>query len=151
MIRLAGTQDLTIIRGIVDAAYRHWFARTGRVPGPVRDDHAQCRADAQLWVLEVNGEIVGLVVLVERPDRQCQGYGRQLIAFAEQEAVRRGFTTLHLCTNVLMTENVELYQHLGYAEVGRIHGLGYERICLGKQVQPTDHQTHGRSSRPSDK
>lgn len=33
---------------------------------------------------------------------QGKGYSRQLIAFAEQEAMRRGFSALHLCTNVLM-------------------------------------------------
>ena len=59
MIRRAATQDLTIILTLVDDAYQHWIARTGRVPGPVRDDYVQRLADAQLWVLEVDGEIVG--------------------------------------------------------------------------------------------
>lgn len=146
MIRLAITEDLIIIRTLVDAAYQQWFACTGRVPGPLQDDYAQCLADAQLWVLEIDDEIVGLVVLVAqpdhlllenvavRPDAQGKGYGRQLIAFADQEAVRRGFSALHLCTNVLMTENVALYQHLGFTEVERICGAGYERICLSKRV-----------------
>lgn len=130
----------------MDHVYRHWFARTGRIPGPLKDDYAQRFADKQLWVLEVDGEIVGVLVLVEqsdhlllenvavRPDAQGRGYGRHLIAFAEQEAMRRGFSALHLCTNVLITENVALYEHLGFSEIGRIRGVGYERICLGKHV-----------------
>ena len=69
-----------------------------------------------------------------RSARQGAGYGRQLIAFAEQEAVRRGFSALHLCTNVRMIENVALYQHLGFTEGRRIRGPGYERICLGKSL-----------------
>ena len=148
MIRLAITEDLTTIRQLVDAAYQHWFPRTGRVPGPLRDDYDQRLADQQLWVLAVVGEVVGVLVLVKqpdhlllenvavRPDVQGRGYGRQLIAFAEQEAVCRGFAALHLCTNVRMTENVALYQHLGFTEVGRICGAAYERICLGKRTLP---------------
>lgn len=141
MIRPAVTQNLTTIRQLVDAAYQHWSSRTGRVPGPLRDDYAQRLADAQLWVLEIDGEIVGLVVLVEqsdhllleniavRPDAQGRGYGRQLIAFAEQEAMRRGFSVLHRCTNVRMTENVALYQHLGFTEEPALRRLvGIEMV-----------------------
>jgi N-acetylglutamate synthase-like GNAT family acetyltransferase len=54
-----------------------------------------------VWVLEQQGEIVGVVVLEEqpeclllenvavRPKEQSNGFGRRLIAFAEQEAARR--------------------------------------------------------------
>lgn len=68
------------------------------------------------------------------PGEQGNGYGRALITFAEQIARERGTPELRLCTNVLMSENVALYQHLGFTEVGRINGTGYERICLGKDV-----------------
>ena len=63
-----------------------------------------------------------------------EGYGQSLIAFAEQEAVRRGFAELQLCTNVRMVENIAIHQHLGFTKIGRISGEGFEQICLAKRV-----------------
>ncbi len=147
MIRPAQPHDAATVRALVHEAYSHWIPRLGRVPGPMRDDYDRRIAANQLSVLEQEGEIVGIVVLEEqpaclflenvavRPEEQGKGYGHKLIAFAEQEAARRDLPELQLCTNARMTENIALYEHLGFREIGRISGEGYERIWLAKAVQ----------------
>ena len=147
MIRPAHPGDAEILRTLVHDAYEPWVPRLGRLAGPMKDDYARRIAANQVWVLEQDGEIVGLVVLEEQPGHlllenvavvpmeQGKGYGRMLIAFAEQEAARRGLPELQLCTNVRMVENIALYAHLGFVEIGRISGEGFERICLTNAVQ----------------
>ena len=147
MIRPADPGDEEIVRTLVQRAYEAWVPQLGRLPGPMKDDYARRIANNQVWVLEQEGEIVGLVVLEEQPGHlllenvavfpreQGKGFGRLLIAFAEQEAARRGFPELQLCTNVRMIENIALYEYLGFTEIGRICGEGFERVCLAKSVQ----------------
>lgn len=146
MIRPAQSHDAAAVHALVHDAYQHWIPRLGRVPGPMKDDYAQRIAAHQVWVLEVAGELAGVVVLEEQPEHlllenvavlpreQGKGYGRLLIAFAEQEAVRRRLPELQLCTNARLVENIALYESLGFTEIERIHGKGFVRICLAKQV-----------------
>ena len=146
MMRPADPHDADAILALVRDAYRRWVARMGREPGPMRDDYAQRIADGQVWVMEAEGELVGLVELTERPESfllhnvavapaaQGKGYGRRLIAFAEDEAKRRGYDELRLYTNVLMVENIALYQHLGFREIGRIHEQGFDRVYMAKPM-----------------
>ena len=108
----------------------------------MRDDYARRIADRQAWVLEDEGELVGLVVLRDGPEAllipnvavvptaQGKGYGRRLIAFAEEEARRRGHREVRLWVNALMAENVALYRHLGFAEIGRVDGKGFDRVYV---------------------
>ena len=146
MIRPADAIDTDAVRALVRRAYAHYVIRLGREPGPMRDDYAQRIADGQVWVLEEAGELIGVVVLSERPESfllqnvavapagQGKGYGRRLITFAEQEAKRRGRDELQLYTHVLMVENIALYQHLDFREIGRIHEQGFDRVYLAKPV-----------------
>ncbi len=48
------------------------------------------------------------------PASQGRGFGRQLLNFAEQEAHRLGFNDIRLYTNEKFTENIRLYQAIGY-------------------------------------
>jgi ribosomal protein S18 acetylase RimI-like enzyme len=146
MIRPADAIDTDAVRALVRRAYAHYVIRLGREPGPMRDDYAQRIADGQVWVLEEAGELIGVVVLSERPESfllqnvavapagQGKGYGRRLITFAEQEAKRRGRDELQLYTHVLMVENIALYQHLGFREIGRIQEQGFDRVYMAKPV-----------------
>jgi ribosomal protein S18 acetylase RimI-like enzyme len=146
MIRPADAIDTDAVRALVRRAYAHYVIRLGREPGPMRDDYAQRIADGQVWVLEEAGELIGVVVLSERPESfllqnvavapagQGKGYGRRLITFAEQEAKRCGRDELQLYTHVLMVENIALYQHLGFREIGRIQEQGFDRVYMAKPV-----------------
>ena len=147
MIRQALPSDGDDVRALVDAAYRHYVPRLGKPPGPMRDDYDRRIADGQAWVDDEGGDIVGLVVLEEQPDglllenvavkpaAQGKGRGRALIAFAEQEAQRRGFTKIRLYTHELMVENIALYQRLGFSEIGRVREKGYDRVYMAKELR----------------
>jgi GNAT superfamily N-acetyltransferase len=147
LIRRALPGEADAVRTLVREAYAHYVTRLGREPGPMQDDYAQRIPDGQVWVLEEEGQLLGVVVLTERPESfllqnvavapaaQGNGYGRRLITFAEEEAKRRGHEELQLYTNLLMVENIALYQHLGFREIGRIHEHGFDRVYMAKPVE----------------
>lgn len=153
MIRQAGAIDLDVVTAIVVAAYSIYIARIGKPPGPMLDDYRALIADGCVSVVEAadnSGAIAGLIVLIGKPDHllldniavrpehQGRGIGRRLIAFAETETRRRGFTELRLYTHETMTENIALYMHLGFTETGRGHDAGYDRVFMTKVVDPGD-------------
>ena len=69
-----------------------------------------------------------------RPDRQGQGLGRRLIAFAEEQARRLGHSEVRLYTHEKMTENIALYTRLGFVETGRGQKAGYDRVFMTKRL-----------------
>jgi ribosomal protein S18 acetylase RimI-like enzyme len=64
---------------------------------------------------------------------QGTGYGRLLLAFAEDEALRAGFARIRLYTQVIMTRNISLYSRFGYIETHR-GDKGLSRIYMQKQL-----------------
>ena len=112
------------------------------------DDYALLIAEEQVWVLEDGGALTGVLVLKNAeggallldniavaPTAQGKGYGRALVAFAEAEACRRGNKQVRLYTHVLMTENLALYERLGFRETGRVTEKSYERVYMAKQLK----------------
>jgi hypothetical protein len=55
--------------------------------------------------------------------------------FAEEEARRRSVGRLRLYTNEVMTENVAMYEHLGYHVVDRRSEHGYRRVFMEKLLR----------------
>ena len=147
MIRRARPEDRETAEAIVRDAYSIYIPSIGKPPGPMLDDYATLIAEGAVSVLEdANGAIAALMVLLPktdhllldniavRPDRQGQGLGRQLIAFAEAEARRLGHAELRLYTHATMTENIALYTRLGFIETGRGHENGYYRVFMTKRL-----------------
>lgn len=146
-IRLAQPGDLPAIERIVRDAYSKYIERIGKKPGPMLDDYARRVADGSVWVMAEGDSVVGLVVLLPADDYvlldniavdpacQGQGIGRALMAFAEQEARRRGFREIRLYTHQMMHENVVLYPRLGYEETGRGEQDGYARVFFCKRLR----------------
>ena len=99
-----------------------------------------------MWVIEDGSAIAAIIVLPPQPDyllldniavapaRQGSGLGRRLLAFAEAEAVRRGYREIRLYTHRTMTENQRLYAAIGYEETGRGTEAGYERVFMRKRL-----------------
>jgi ribosomal protein S18 acetylase RimI-like enzyme len=69
------------------------------------------------------------------PARQGSGLGRRLLAFAEAEALRRGYNEIRLYTHQTMVENQRLYASIGYVETGRGTKAGYDRVFMRKQLR----------------
>ena len=146
MIRLATPQDRIAVEGIVRDAYSVYLDRMGQPPGPLLDDYVAQIAAGSVSVLDEDGEIVAIIVLLAkpdhllldniavRPDRQGTGLGRQLIAFAETEARRCGFSELRLYTHETMVENIALYTRVGFVETGRGREAGYDRVFMTKRL-----------------
>jgi GNAT superfamily N-acetyltransferase len=147
MIRSARSEDRAAVEAIVRAAYSVYVERIGKPPGPMFDDYARRIAEGAVTVLEeADGRVAAIIVLLPkkdhllldniavRPDRQGRGLGRALIAFAEAEARRLGLAELRLYTHEMMLENIALYARLGFAESGRGHQAGYDRVFMRKYV-----------------
>ena len=135
-LRPAGTQDAPRLAEIVRAAYARYVERLGgREPRPMSEDYAAVVAAKQVLVAERGGELVGLVVLgvddegfyvdnvAVDPAHERTGVGRALLSAAEAEAARAGFDAIHLYTHERMSENIALYERIGYVEYDRrAHG-----------------------------
>jgi ribosomal protein S18 acetylase RimI-like enzyme len=145
-IRPAHPTDLPDIARIVADAYGHYVERMGQRPGPMDDDYPARIAAHAVWVIERDGAIAGLVVVLPEPDHllldnvavarnhQGQGIGRLLVGFAEAEARRRGFGEIRLYTHVTMVENQRLYRRLGFEETHRGEQAGFARVFMRKRL-----------------
>ena len=146
-IRAATAADVPAIVDIVDRAYRHYIARIGKPPGPMLDDYAARVSEDAVWVLQEGSAIAGILVLLSAPEyllldniaiapeRQGRGMGRRLLAFAESEALRRGYREIRLYTHQTMIENQRLYASIGYEETGRGSEAGYDRVFMRKPLR----------------
>ncbi|MGY2222541.1 GNAT family N-acetyltransferase [Pseudomonas gingeri] len=148
IMRLAEARDLPRVEAIVDAAYRIYIPRMGREPGPMLEDYAAVLQAGHLFVLEVSGQVAGILVLIREqgamlldnvalaPEYQGRGLGRVLMAFAEQAALDAGCPAIRLYTNEAMSENLVLYTRLGYVETHRAADSGFQRVYMTKNLKP---------------
>ena len=146
-IRAATAADIPAIVDIVGRAYRHYIARIDKPPGPMPDDYLARVSEDAVWVLQDGPAIAGILVLLSAPEyllldniaiapeRQGRGMGRRLLAFAESEALRRGYREIRLYTHQTMIENQRLYASIGYEETGRGSEAGYDRVFMRKPLR----------------
>ena len=128
VIRRALPADVDTVVAITNAAYAHYIPRIGRKPQPMVTDFGPMIAANEVWLLELDQQPVGVLVLTHMPDYlliynvavapgyQKRGFGRQLLGWAETQARQDGYLIVRLYTHVLMVENIALYKRLGYAE-----------------------------------
>ena len=146
MPRLARPEEAATLRALVREAYAHYVPRMGREPAPMTDDYAARIAAGEAWIEEAEGAPVGVLVLEESegelmldniavaPAALGKGYGKLLLQFAEAEAMRRGYTRIHLYTNEKMVENIALYTRIGYVETHRARQAGHNRVFMEKRL-----------------
>ncbi|HET9149076.1 MAG TPA: GNAT family N-acetyltransferase [Alphaproteobacteria bacterium] len=145
-IRTATAAEADTVRDLVHRAYQKYVAVLGRPPLPMTANYPALIEEGVVWVLTQDGAIVGVLVLLDRPDHlllenvavdpehQRKGYGKILLAFAEREARERGHDQIRLYTNALMTGNIALYRSLGYRETHREGEDGFRRVFMTKPV-----------------
>jgi GNAT superfamily N-acetyltransferase len=147
IIRAATAADTNRIIAIADAAYAKYIPRLdGRKPGPLLADYPAAVAQGHTVVIGREDQIDGYMVawpeadayLIEilgvDPPAQGKGLGRKLIQHAADEARRHGLPALRLYTNVVMTENIPLYRHLGFIETHRAFEEGFHRIYMRREL-----------------
>ena len=144
--RPATDADAAGIAACVCAAYTHYIERIGTRPGPMLDDYDQVVRDHRAYVVEDGGDIVGVLVLIDKedgllldnvailPTRQGEGIGRRLVEHAESEARRLGHRHLDLYTHERMTENIAMYLRYGYEETDRRTERGFPRVYMRKRL-----------------
>jgi len=158
-IRPARPSDAKAVAAVVRAAYAIYVDRIGKPPGPMLDDYAARIAEGSVSVIEDGaGGIAGIIVLLPerdhllldniavRPDCRGRGFGHGLIAFAEAEARRRGYSEIRLYTHEAMTENIALYGRIGFVETARGRQASYDRVFMTKTLGPP--RERKRSRRP---
>ncbi|PRH84551.1 GNAT family N-acetyltransferase [Labrys okinawensis] len=145
-MRLATQADLPAVERIIEAAYSPYIARIGRKPGPMLDDHAASIRDRHVHLIELVGEIQGILVLIPEgdallldniaiaPAAQGQGLGRSLLQAAESMARNASYRRIRLYTNEAMTENIALYTRRGYIETHRAEEKGLRRVYMEKDL-----------------
>lgn len=145
-VRRAGAPDAGALAALARAAYEVYLPRIGRPPAPMTADYAEAVRGELTWAAVRDGEIVGLLVLVVRPDHlllenvavlpsaQGHGVGARLLAFAEEQARELGREEIRLYTNEAMTENLAYYPRHGYIETHRAEQDGFRRVFFSKRI-----------------
>ena len=148
-LRRATPDDVAPIERIAAAAFTPYVERMGGMrPGPLDADYAALVAEAETWVADADGEVVGFLVLMWEDDgvlldtvavppaRQGTGLGRRLLELAEQRARVRGCRRIRLYTHATMVENQRLYERSGYAVTRSAAEDGFSRVFYEKRLSP---------------
>lgn len=138
--------DRQAIEEIVRQAYSPYISRIGRQPGPMSDDYEVLIGDGRVYVVELEGAIQGLLVLIPEqdamlldnvavaPSAKGTGIGRSLLEYAEHLARAAGYRFIRLYTHETMTENIALYSRIGYTETHRAEEKGLNRVFMVKHL-----------------
>ena len=149
MMRAAVPDDVRAIEALVRSAYSKYIERIGKPPAPMNADYRQLVGEGDVWVLELDGDVVGLMILRSEADHllvsnvavspahQGRGLGSKLLAHAEAQARQRGLREMRLYTNELMHENLVVYGKLGWTEYDRAEQDGFRRVFMKKELGDT--------------
>jgi ribosomal protein S18 acetylase RimI-like enzyme len=145
-LRRAQTNDAEAIAALVSEAYAPYITRIGRKPAPMLDDYRQVIEQNDTFVLTENAEVVGVLVMSNEgaelllvnvavsPSQKGKGFGKQLMAFCEEHALKLGCKAVRLYTHELMVENIAIYEKLGYRETRRATEDGFARVFMRKDA-----------------
>ena len=109
-------------------------------------DFATQVAQEIVYVSEAGSILYGFIVCYAKQDHfqveniavdpqfHRKGLGRELLAFAEDTARKRGFDRLELYTNEKMWENIKYYPKQGFEEFARRREDGFARVYYRKNL-----------------
>ena len=146
-VRRATPADAARMAYVAEAAYSPYLERMGGLrPGPMDTDYAAAVSGTEAWVAELDGTVVGFLLLVAEedgllldnvavlPTHHGQGIGRALLTLAEERAAALGRDRIRLYTHVTMVENQRLYERHGYTETHRAGAHGLVRVFYEKRI-----------------
>jgi GNAT superfamily N-acetyltransferase len=126
-IRLAVPADAAAIRDLTRAAYAKWIPLIGREPLPMTVDYGRALRTHRFDLLFAGDRLAALVETVDEgdhwlienlavhPDFQGRGFGKRMLAHAENEAAESAnIVEMRLYTNQLFVGNIRFYQIRGY-------------------------------------
>ncbi|MGT2469087.1 GNAT family N-acetyltransferase [Mesorhizobium atlanticum] len=130
-MRPARPDDLAAIVALTTDAYAPYTAIFDAPPIPVTEDYAPRVERGEVWLLDEEEKLAGLIVLERHPDHamifsvavapafQGRKLGIKLLDFADEQARSWGVPEVRLYTNSRMERNIALYTAYGYRETGR--------------------------------
>jgi ribosomal protein S18 acetylase RimI-like enzyme len=110
------------------------------------DDYGALVGAGRVYVAGPGGTVSGVLVLSPEADAmlldnvavdpaaQGSGLGRLLLEFAERAAREAGYAAIRLYTHEMMTENIGLYERIGYLETHRGEERGFRRVYMTKSL-----------------
>ncbi len=125
-LRRATLADAVAVRDLTRAAYAEWVSVLGREPKPMTADYDVAVRDHMVDMLHLDGELAALIEMhpeadhllivniAVSPNHKGRGLGRALLAHAEELTRSLGLGEMRLYTSVHLTENVKLYERVGY-------------------------------------
>ncbi len=131
MLRQANASDLEVVRRLTMDAYEPYVSAFGGEPLPMSEDYGPRIADGEAWLLDIEGEAVGLVVLERHADHAMlfsiavspahhgRGIGRTILGWVEDKTREWNLPELRLYTNARMERNIAIYTAFGFQETGR--------------------------------
>lgn len=126
-VKRATAVDAQAVRHLTRQAYAKWVPLIGREPKPMTADYEHAVQHHLVDLLLADETLAALIEMIPGPDHllvenlavdpahRGRGYGRHLMAHAEQVAAALGHRRIQLYTNQRFAENIALYQRLGYA------------------------------------
>ena len=125
-LRRAAPADAAAVRDLTRAAYAKWVPVLGREAKPMAADYDVAVRDHVVDMLHLDGDLAALIEMrpeadhllivnvAVSPTHQARGYGRALLAHAEEFARSLTLGEVRLYTNSRLAENLKLYGRVGY-------------------------------------
>lgn len=126
-LRRATIADLAAVTALQRAAYAKNRAILGVEPLPLLADYEQIFADYEVYVLEHESTLDGVLIIEPRaddlliwsiavaPHAQGRGTGNAMLTYADARARELGVTVIRLYTGAPLTFNIAWYTRHGYA------------------------------------
>jgi ribosomal protein S18 acetylase RimI-like enzyme len=150
LLRPATADDAGAIRALTREAYAKWVPVIGREPLPMTADYGEAVQKHRIDLLHIDGQLAAFIEMVSEdghllieniavgPEFQNRGFGRKLLAHAEQVAASLRYPATRLYTNKLFAANVELYKKVGYAVDREEEFRGGITVYMSKPVRAAE-------------
>jgi len=146
-LRRAVAEDAPAVRALSRAAYAKWVPLIGREPKPMTADYGKAVREHVVFLHEGPEGLLGVLELIPAMDHllvenvavspaaQGRGLGRALMAHAETVAGALGLAEMRLYTNEKFTDNIRLYELLGYTVYDRTPVSTSVAVWMRKRLQ----------------
>jgi ribosomal protein S18 acetylase RimI-like enzyme len=135
-VRPAAAADRAVVVKVLQRAFADYDGRLQPQPGALGETEASVRAHLKKGAIAlafIAGEPVGVMFMERKdnalflsrvsvvPEKRGSGITARMVAMAESEARRQGVQALSLRVREVLSQNIALFQRLGFRETGR-HG-----------------------------